>query len=164
MSKKYKPQVFVYVMGRDITSPSIDVLTHHSKMDLADNIKISLLLIIQVSAWVKIHHISRHNKQNISIPHHLNWLVFIEGFVPNKAVSIFSFGGARGPVEFRAPTIPKPRRRPAPFAVSMATSSNDVSIPRGGRGSRGGASPPAAPTPLHPCLRTRPLAHAKWRM
>lgn len=52
--------------------------------------------------------------------------------------------------ESRAPTIPKPRRRPTQFAVSMATSSNDVSIPRGGGGARG-VAPLHPPPPLHPC-------------
>ncbi|CAG4910251.1 unnamed protein product [Colias eurytheme] len=72
--------------------------------------------------------------------------------------------GAAGSSESRAPTIPKPRRRrPAPFAVSMATSSNDVSIPRRG----GGVLAARGVAPLHPPRRppcTPATALDRWPM
>lgn len=74
-------------------------------------------------------------------------------------VSVFSLGARAGRGLCESCTH-IPRRRPAPFAVAMETSSNDVSIPRGGAGARGVAPlhPPApcTPAPLHPCT---PASH-----
>ena len=81
--------------------------------------------------------------------------IFIEGFVPNKVVSIFSFGeGSRAP---RSAVHPPSRSRGAaplrsrsPWRPAQMTYRS-----RGGVGgcSRGGTAPPAAPTPQHPCHR-----------
>lgn len=92
---------------------------------------------------------------------HIKRKFFIEGFVPNKVVSIFSFGS--GP-RSGASCTRGPRRRPAPAAVSMATGSNDVSIPRRGAPRVGGRLAgwrrstrrgPLAPLPtVGPCKMT----------
>ncbi|CAF4771950.1 unnamed protein product [Pieris macdunnoughi] len=67
-----------------------------------------------------------------------------------------------GSAKSRAPTILKSRRRrPAPFAVSMATSSNDVSILR-----RAGGAEARGVAPLHPLfpLTPLPLPLDRWPM